>query len=425
MSELRKRFNALRRESGVDGSIKTHAAEPTGTAGASDVPGRSLRDLEQRIRRLTRARPTRSAKTKPSELNLAEILGAEFITPGLLKKTTRLPAEYLHGRDKLEAKRCVRGLSRISGLSVDLASVPLFFDTETTGLAGGTGTAAFLLGTARFRGEHLEVCQFLLTAFGGEAAMYSAFAEQLTEATIVVSFNGRSFDAPLISTRARLCGRADPLGEHPHVDLLHPLRRSYARRWDDCRLVSAERHLFGLSRNGDIPGALLPQVWLDWLHRGEWSRLGQVLHHNWLDLVSLAALAPHLASCQDDPIGHGADPLSVLRGDSAREPATVLAYLEAHRRQLEPRAKLELARLARREGDWNLAIDVWSELADAGQVEATEHLAKYYEHQARDVSRARKLTERLLGLEPCKASHRQRAARLDGRLARLRATADS
>ena len=421
MSGLGERLDLLRRETGGGQAEPAGSAEAgprnAGLAVEQKIPG----SLRERIARVTGARSVHRIRNKPAEHDLAQALSAEVLAPGLLRKTSRLPARYRHGVEELDAVGCSHSLGRISGLSMGSAGTPLFFDTETTGLTGGSGTVAFLIGTAQFRGGQLEVDQFLLTAFIGEAALYAAFADQLVGATAVVSFNGRSFDAPLIATRARLCGKDDPLAGHPHVDLLHPLRRGYARQWDDCRLVSAERHLFNLVRKEDIPGALVPQIWLDWVHRGECDRLGQVLHHNWLDLVSLAALAPRLAGCQDDPIGHGADPLPVLRNDRGRQPKEVLRYLEAHRQQLEPTGKLELARLARREGDWDLALEIWSELARGNQVEATEHLAKYYEHRAGDVVRAREFTERLLGLEPDRPAHGQRAARLDGKLARRRA----
>lgn len=164
------------------------------------------------------------------------------------------------------------------------------FDTETTGLAGGVGTKAFMLGVAQWQAGQLVVRQLYLTALAGEAAMLDTFAAWLAPDSILVSYNGRSYDAPLLKGRYRLQRREHPFEGRPHLDLLHVVRRAYRGVWANCRLATVERELLGIVREDDLPGAQAPAAWLAFL-RGEGSRdLGRVIAHNRQDLHSLAAL---------------------------------------------------------------------------------------------------------------------------------------
>jgi uncharacterized protein YprB with RNaseH-like and TPR domain len=456
MSTFRTKFDALKRASGtapVKASAKLSAqaipgetegagapgasasflGSPVGTLGtlgtaapAADVRSRSLATLRAQIARVAGARAERKKPTRLTDQQLAEQLGADVYSPGLLCKHTQFGANERHGNDAIRHEHSHSALHRLAAPHADAVRSALFFDTETTGLAGGTGTIAFLLGTARFENGDLHLYQWLLTAYSGESAMLTAAAEQFADADSVVSFNGKSFDAPLLATRARLAGQGDPTANRVHIDLLHPLRRAYARQWPDCRLGSAETRLFELCRTDDLPGHEVPQVWSDWLFRNDPSRLGAVLEHNWLDLVSLAALAPRLAACLDDPFACDADALALLKGDLTRDEDDVASYLSAHRHHLNGAERAELARLARRTANWPLAVELWTELAAQRDVCAIENLAKYFEHQAHDFESAQKMTQRLRALQPCEDDHVQREVRLSAKIARqLSRAADS
>jgi len=170
------------------------------------------------------------------------------------------------------------------------------FDTETTGLAGGVGTKAFMLGCAQWQGDRLVVRQLYLTALMGEATMLDTFAAWLAPDSILVSYNGRSYDAPLLKGRYRMQRREHPFDSRPHLDLLHAVRRLYRGVWANCRLATVERELLGIVREDDLPGAQAPAAWLSFL-RGEGSRdLGRVIEHNRQDLKSLAALLLRLGT---------------------------------------------------------------------------------------------------------------------------------
>ena len=164
------------------------------------------------------------------------------------------------------------------------------FDTETTGLAGGVGTKAFMIGVAQWRDRELHVRQYYLTALAGEAAMLRLFTRLLPPDAIFVSYNGRSYDAPLLKGRYRMHRQPHPFDQRGHVDLLYPVRRAYRGVWENCRLQTIERHLLGIVRHDDLPGSEAPSAWLSYL-RGESSvNLARVVEHNRQDLRTLAAL---------------------------------------------------------------------------------------------------------------------------------------
>jgi uncharacterized protein YprB with RNaseH-like and TPR domain len=192
----------------------------------------------------------------------------------------------------------------------------LFFDTETTGLAGGTGTRAFMIGAAHWHAGQLRVRQLYLTAMSGEPAMLALFGSWLAADTVLVSYNGKSYDAPLLATRYRLCRMENPLAGLPHVDLLYPTRRRYRGVWENCRLGTIERQLLQIVREDDLPGAQAPAAWLGYLRGGSARNLRRVLEHNDQDVVTLSRLLLQLATTYPDLAlaQTGGQPWSALPG---------------------------------------------------------------------------------------------------------------
>jgi uncharacterized protein YprB with RNaseH-like and TPR domain len=166
----------------------------------------------------------------------------------------------------------------------------LYLDTETTGLAGGTGTVAFMVGLAWMEGDSLRVVQWLLAEFAAERALMARVSDRIARAGAIVSFNGKSFDMPLLKARARLLGGTLPADGGVHLDLLHVTRRLLHSGWPDCRLRTAEARALRLERTDDLPGAEAPAAWRRWLERGDASLLGRVADHNRADLLALVAL---------------------------------------------------------------------------------------------------------------------------------------
>jgi uncharacterized protein YprB with RNaseH-like and TPR domain len=170
------------------------------------------------------------------------------------------------------------------------------FDTETTGLAGGVGTKAFMIGVATWQGANLITRQLYLTRLCGEEQMLATFDAWLPDDAVLLSYNGRSYDAPLLKGRYRMHRRQHRLDALRHVDLLYPVRRAYRGVWENCRLQTIERHLLGIVREDDLPGSEAPAAWRDFL-RGESSvNLRRVIEHNRQDVATLAALMHRLCA---------------------------------------------------------------------------------------------------------------------------------
>jgi hypothetical protein len=252
-TRLAARLRALRDQSGAG-------------ATANGVPDALARAASVRRRALARI----------DDETLASRLGGRLLRPGVIRVDERLPADCRHGAWSLCEHGLGEALSQLGGLACGASSGWVFMDTETTGLAGGTGTLVFVLGTARFLPDGLQLEQLFLTGFDAEQAMLEEARSSLTEADVLVTFNGRSFDAPLLATRFRLAGRADPFARMRHVDLLHPTRRLFAKRWPDCRLQTVERRLLGVERIDDLPGRDAPQAFFDWLKHGRDAGLASI-----------------------------------------------------------------------------------------------------------------------------------------------------
>jgi uncharacterized protein YprB with RNaseH-like and TPR domain len=247
------------------------------------------------LRKLLGLREKALAPAIPRQPTDREVPGEE-ISPGLRLIETHLPMPAPDYDLPLAfAKR--------HGESVAPRNL-LFFDTETTGLAGGTGTRAFMIGAADWRidsrhGDGLRVRQLLMTTMAAEAAMLEAFAGWLQEKdTVLSSYNGRCYDSPLLKTRYRLARKDDPIAPLDHVDLLFPTRRRYRGTWENCRLATIERELLRIVREDDLPGSEAPAAWLNYLRGGSARNLRRVAAHNHQDVVTLALLMLRLVEVE-------------------------------------------------------------------------------------------------------------------------------
>ncbi len=288
----------------------------------------------------------------------------------------------------------------------------LFFDTETTGLSGGSGTYAFLIGAGRFEGETFCVRQFFLREPGEEAAQLAALAEFAAGCRVWVSFNGRSFDGPLLETRCTLNGLPSPLEGRVHLDLLLLARRLWRERLPSRSLLSLETAILGASRSReDIPGWVIPRLYLDYLHTGDARLLKGVFYHNEMDILAMAALLNHMGSLLDDPLDRPETPALDLTGIGGvfekvgRTAEAARLYAAALHRPGLPeearrRTRRRLSFLLKRAGRWEEALRWWRQAAEENEWYACEELAKFYEHRARDLPAAQRWTRHALsGLE--------------------------
>jgi uncharacterized protein YprB with RNaseH-like and TPR domain len=396
---------------GIEDRLRLLRAE-TSPGGPEAVAPRSAEqgDLAARLRRLATAERRARPRTPPEEGALAEVLGASRLAPGVLGIEERVPLGHLPGGG---AHGVTAALPALLEGQADDSEDWCFLDTETSGLAGGTGTWAFLCGLASIRGSNLLIRQFLLTRLDAEPAYLEALRAELEPARLLVSYNGRAFDLPLLITRLRLAGIRSGLETKSHLDLLFPVRRAFASRWPDCRLATAEARLLGLAREGDLPGSMAPTAWLAWLRQGETGPVAGVVEHNRRDLFSLPALVPPLERALREPGPTGADVHALARHRLRRgDSIAALALLAADRAWLDESGLLALARLHRRHGQWAEAIAIWEPLAARGQSEALEALAKQLEHRVGDFATALAMARRL----PPGAERERRCRRLEGRI---------
>ena len=282
----------------------------------------------------------------------------------------------------------------------------LFLDTETTGLAGGSGTYAFLVGIAWWEGGGLEIEQFFLREQSEERALLFALRERIAERPILVTFNGKSFDWPLLETRYRMSRKISVPTPRAHLDFLHPARNLWRLRLGSVRLSELERHVLGWDRGADLLSGLIPQIYFDYLRGGPPERLVPVLNHNQMDLRGLAALSSRVLSLLSDAENLGQDGLELFgvsricekRGEHTRARGlyekSIASILPTETRA----ARRSLARLAKREGDFVLACELWRDAVGNSRhgYEAYEQLAIYYEHEARDPEQAQRIVRQAL-----------------------------
>jgi uncharacterized protein len=310
----------------------------------------------------------------------------------------------------------------------------LFFDTETTGLAGGTGTVAFLIGLGWFEGDSFVTRQLFARDYAEERATLLDLLTLLRGRRFLVSFNGKAFDANLLASRFIMNRLPDPLAALPHLDLLHPARRLLSHRLVDRRLGALETAILGFEREGDVPGSEIPQRYFDWLRRRDGRLMADVFEHNRLDILSLAALAAHLTELID-PEGepsrrHPGDRLAAARLFLARdrhdEAVRLLDPLVGCASPATAReASRELSLHHRRAGRWPAAAAIWEEMVrrDEKDLFALVELAKWCEHKQRDFARALELTGQASAgfLSPEeRAGLARRRERLEKKLAGLR-----
>jgi uncharacterized protein YprB with RNaseH-like and TPR domain len=304
-----------------------------------------------------------------------------------------------------------------------------FLDTETTGLMGGSGTYAFLIGVGRITREGFRVRQFFMRDFGEEPSVLSALAEHLKQFEVMITYNGRTYDQPLLETRFRMTRQRPPFASLEHLDLLHGARRLWNLRFDSCRLVELENQILGVERQGDLPGELIPYVYFEYVRTQEIFRLMPVFHHNAIDILTLACLTAIVPRAFHSPqaaeLAHGAELIGLARWwRQAEQHENALAlFRQAVEKNLSDdllfRTLWDIAALEKKLGREHAAIPVLADLANCRnpwRVAALAELAKYYERRERNYSLALEMTRSALEIEPSDSLQR-RADRLQKRIA--------
>ena len=417
-----------------------------------DQSNSSHSDLRRRLERLgvTRGMPDRP-RPQPQPKAPDRTVGIETVVTGELVDTPfgpcfvaeeMRPADAVHGSTTLSTihihgQEMAAAIARDDQLHEIDFTTAAFIDTETSSLAGGTGTFAFLVGVGFFDGPAFRVRQFFMRDPSEEPALVHLLDDLLQSFDAVVSFNGKAFDLPLLDSRFILWRRQFPLKHAPHLDLLAPARRLWKERLPSCSLTSLEEHILGLFRDGDVPGWMIPTLYFEYERTGNAAPLQPVFTHNAIDILSMVSLTARMAQQFAEPetagVVHGADWYSLGRcfenlgwADQAerayRRALTAPCAPTIRRRALE-----NLSFLYKRRAMWGQAIEIWRDSVDAGianQLYPYEELAKYYEHRQREYEPAIQLVREAIrriearDLQP-HGSRVKSLAELRHRLARL------
>lgn len=409
---------------------------------AIDIDDKERQATIERLRGLikevmSRAAPPERPEVKEIDVKARTLPGGPRETPiGMVHVAEEhLEPGHCQGRTPVRSALEVRSKS-LAQLALDPAlehvdpSGMLFLDTETTGLVGGTGTVPFLVGLASFDDESLRVEQLFLRQLGQELPLLHVLSERLAEASMLVTYNGKTFDWPLLRTRY-VMNQLDPPELPPHLDLLHCARRVYKRRLGPCKLVHVEDRVLGLLREHDVEGAEIPLRYLDFLRSGDEAQLVPVVEHNAHDLISLAAVVGRLGlryetlEPSDDPEDH-LGYANVARRAGEEERAIMFAraaFSGGGDDAVKIDAGMLLARLLRRRGDAEgqerTLRDALEAAGWAGGRAAPVHLAlaKLYEHSIKDLKRALRHAELATGAEPDEQNQR-RLERIQARIDR-------
>ena len=403
-----------------------------------------LAELRARMARIDRkyanARPTTPAPMPPrfspeqyfpEEWLHGEVVetehGCHFETERLWRRNQRHGSISIHELEDLPDDL----LQAISQGEIERAGPRkwAFLDTETTGLAGGAGSYAFLIGIGRIAPDGFRVRQFFMRHYGEEASLLHAVAEHLSQFDVLITYNGKIYDEPLLAARYIVEGRTPPFERLAHFDLLFGARRLWKLQFDSCRLMDLEKRIMGVEREGDLPGELIPYVYFEYLRTREAFRLLPIFHHNAIDILSLACLTAIVPWAFHSPervrLSRGGEMVGLARW--LREARQYDKALDFFRRAIDRglpddllfRTLWDTAALEKKLGDAAAALNRLTELAGSRnpfRAAAMTELAKHYERRERDYAKALELTRSALELEDTDAL-RRREARLQRRIA--------
>ena len=329
--------------------------------------------------------------------------------PAVQKKPPPMDCMTRETREPLERFTLPRALSGASLEMMQGQPYPdclrediCFLDTETTGLSHGAGTVAFLVGVGFFDETDFVVRQYLMRDYDEEALLLSHVAEEIAKRKFLCTFNGATFDLPLLETRFTMQRMRAMYTARPHVDLLPASRRVWKLRLKRCNLTALEEAVLGMRRQDDLPGALVPQRYFDFLKTGDFSLLEDVLTHNCQDIISLAHILDRLIRLHDTPLLADApeDLFSLGRvyEKRGRAEGARMCYRAADKGSMSLLARGRMAETYRREGNYAEAARIYQRMASDRQGGAAPliALAKICEHRKKDIPAAVEYTRRAI-----------------------------
>lgn len=328
----------------------------------------------------------------------------------------RYPLSYLYGGCRLgdalnirpDCLRSLNGTGVTMESAVPCASKLLFLDIETTGLSGGTGTVAFLVGAGYFDGDSFVVRQYLMRDYDEEPAMLRELNCLFGSFDGLVTFNGRSFDWNILQGRFTFNRIKPALYDPVNLDLLFPARKVWGLKLESCSLSSLEENILGEGRIDDIPGVLIPQVYFRYLEDGCTDQLRRVVTHNELDILSMVALLVKMATMIENPQLHkpgyelyGIGRILESETNSFTHVQCFEACTETDIYTVKAAAVKRLTVIYKKSGDYEKALKHWQKMAEISGgycLEPLVEMAKYYEHKAKDIKKAIEIVDKAIQL---------------------------
>lgn len=355
-----------------------------------------------------------AATVQPPQKNglkpLEEIISAEVITNSqgsFLVRKEFFPYGYQHGSvvftESFFSER-INQAAKLQQSGVPLNSL-LFLDTETSGLSGGSGSFAFLIGVGSFSDLGFNLQQFIIRNPAEEESMLLHFTNMIFPDSVFVTFNGKSFDIPLLQNRLIVNRLPGNVRNNPHIDVLHLSRKLWRGHLPSCSLKELEAEILKTERTDEeVPGWMIPEIYFEYLRTGDAEKLSSVVYHNAQDVVSLAALFIHISNLLEknseldefevnDLLSVGKIFLELNSIEIAKN-----VFLKCLEQSLLDDEKIvannQLARIYKNHHQSQRAVQYWIEAANAGSYEACIELAMYYEHQLKDICSAIFWTEK-------------------------------
>jgi len=368
----------------------------------------SDQDLRRRLSKMGVKAPRKKSVKGSSDLIQHWFNGEEIDTPNgpalVIEKT--FPLRHVHGKSRLSSLQnmdaeLAANVARDPGLREVMLSDLRFLDTETTGLVGGAGTVAFLVGIGRFIDDGFRIRQYFLRDPSEERAMLRALEEELDSGTGFVTYNGKSFDLPLLEMRYGLSLRKRwALTTWPQFDLLHPARRLWKRSLPDCSLGTIEHDILGVARSEkDVPGEQIPGMYVDYLNTGDPNSMERVIYHNEIDILSMVSLCAEILNKHFGETVASLSPAEALgiarwhdnegRASSAEE--YYLIAITSYDEKIQVEALRHYTMSLKRANKRDQALDrwaAWHELSPEDPRPCIE-LAKFYEWHQRDLEQAK------------------------------------
>jgi len=372
--------------------------------------------LRARLLRIGSSQPQSTAHyeppTRPANPPLESLVQGEWITTA---EGRYFLSEQVYPLDHRHGELCLGDWHQLPGeqwspFVLDLGGRgfdphrALFFDLETTGLARGTGTYAFLIGVGFFADDNLITRQYFMPSYADEKALLQAVARDLSDHPGLVSFNGRSFDWPILQTRYIVSRCPLPQQGDLHLDLLPLARRLWRRTLDSCALSSLETSVLGVRRDGeDVPGYLIPMLYQEYVREGRTRPIARIFYHNVIDLLSMVTLAAKagqvLQTNLDLQESLPCDYLSlgILYERIDRIEDALRAYQLAEEQPTSPgEAETAYKRhtlLLKRLGRYDEAAEIWRKQMNGQDIFPYVELAKYLEHRLRDYATAERVVQ--------------------------------